>query len=225
MTMPDSGAQGGAEGAQGGTQDGGTGTGNDQGTGTQSGTGTQDGGTGQQQTTAGTVSQAEYDRRMEQLRVADQKRQAAETELKQLRDKDIPALEKLQRDLTEATQRAEKAEADLKQSRLENAFFTDNTYKWKNPKTALKLADLTNVEIDDAGVVHNLKGALEALAKAEPYLIDTGEGSGENDDKGQGSKGSTGALGTGGAGNMKPDAKKVLAARVPALRTRGITGG
>jgi len=225
MTQPDSGAQGGAEGAQGGTQDGGAGTGNDQGTGTQSGTGTQDGGANAGQTQPGTVSQDEYNRRMEQLRVADQKRQAAENELRQLKDKDIPALEKLQRDLTEVQQRADKAEAELKQARLENAFFTDNTYKWKNPKTALKLADMSNVEIDDAGKVHNLKGALEALAKAEPYLIDTGDGSGGDDDNGKGAKGSTGALGTGGAGNTKPSATKALASRIPALRTRGITGG
>jgi hypothetical protein len=223
MTQPDPGAQSGAEGAQGGTQDGGAGTGNDQGTGAQSGAGTQDGSQAQGQTQTGTVSQAEYDRIRAQLQAADQNKQKALDELKQIRDKDLPAIEKLTRDVTEATQRAEKAEADLKQARLENAFFTDNTYKWKNPKTALKLADLSKVEIDEDGTVHNLKGALEALAKAEPYLIDSGDGSGE-DDKGKESKGSTGALGTGGAGNTKPDAKKALASRIPALRTRGIGG-
>jgi len=223
MTQPDPGAQSGAEGAQGGTQDGGAGSGNDQGTGAQSGAGNQDGGTGQQPQT-GTVSQAEYDRLRAQLQAADQNKQKALDELKQIRDKDLPAIEKLTRDVTEATQRAEKAEADLMKARLENAFFTDNSYKWKNPKTALKLADLSKVEIDDDGTVHNLKGALDALAKAEPYLIDSDEGSGD-DDKDKGGKGSTGALGTGGAGNMKPDAKKVLGARIPALRTRGITGG
>lgn len=221
MTQPDPSAQGGTEGTQSGAQDGGAGNGNDQGNGTQSGTGTQDGAQqGQQANSTGTVSQEEYDRLRTRLQAADQRAGKFEADLKQLRDKDLPEMQKLQRDLTEVTQRAEKAEADLRQARLENAFFTDNTYKWKNPKTALKLADLTKVEIDDDGTVRNLKGALEALAKSDPYLIDAEDTS--DDDKGQGGKGSTGALGTGGAGGVRPDAKKALASRIPALRTRGI---
>lgn len=225
MTQPGPGAQSGNEGAQGGAP--GTGTdpadlGTDPSTGAQGGAGGQ-GGEQPAGTTVETVSKAEYDRRIAQLQAADRRAAAVEAELKQLKDKDIPAMEKLQRDNAELTAAKEKLEADVKQARMENAFFNDNTYKWKNPKTALKLADLTNVEVDEDGKVHNLKGALDALAKSDPYLLED-EASGEDDDKGKGGKGSTGALGTGGAGNTKPDATKVLSARLPALRTRGITG-
>lgn len=224
MTQPDPAAQGGSEGAQSGvpgnTGPGTAGAGADPGTGTQSGAPVQAG-----EPNAGndaeTVSKAEYDRRIAQLSAADQRASKAEAELKQLRDKDLPAMEKLTRENAELVAERDKLSADLKQTRLENAFFNDNTYEWKNPKTALKLADLSKVEIDEDGTVHNLKGALDALAKAEPYLIK--EPSGE-DDKDKGGKGSTGALGTGGAQGTQPNAVKGLAARLPALRTRGITG-
>lgn len=224
MTTPNPSAQGGTESALSGAIDDGTGTGastgNDQGSGAQSGTGAQDGTQGQVQPQTGTVSQAEFDRLRAQLQAADQKRNAAESELKQIRDKDMPALEKAQRDLAEATARAEKLAEDLKQTRLENAFYNANDYKWKNPKTALKLADLSKVEVDEDGEVHNLKSALDALAKSEPYLLDDST----NDEDDKGSKGSTGALGTGGKGTQRPDATKVLSSRLPALRTRGIGG-
>lgn len=219
MTTPTPVAQGGNDGASSGVIEDGTGTGagngNDQGNGALSGNVNPDG-TQQPTPPALTVSQADYDRLKAQLQAADQNRQKAQDELKQIRDKDMPALEKAQRDIAEATARAEKAEADLKQSRLEKAFLENSEYKWKNPKTALKLADLSKVEVDDEGEVHNLKSALEALAKSDPYLLNS------DDDEDKGGKGSTGALGTGGKGNQKPDAIKTLSSRIPALRTRGL---
>jgi len=163
-----------------------------------------------------TVARTEYDALMARMRAADQNRARFEAELKQLKDKDIPALEKAQRDLTDATKRAEEATAALKQSRIENAFLGNNKYKWKNNDAALKLADLTNVEVLEDGKVTNLEAALEALSKAHPYLLDT--------DKPEEPKGSTGAPGTGGRqGDGKPDSK-AMASRFPALRTRGVAG-
>lgn len=220
MTQPDPGAQGGTEGAQSGAGENGTGAGSNPDTAGQGAGQGQDGGQTQGQTQTGTVSQVEYDRRMEQLRAADQKRQAAETELKQLKEKDLPAMEKLTRENAELVAERDKLNNELRQTRMDNAFFNDNTYKWKNPKTALKLADLSKVEIDDDGTVHNLRAALEALAKAEPYLLEE-SGDGNEDNKGKDGKGSTGALGTGGTGTTKPSSA-AMAARVPALRSRGI---
>ncbi len=228
MTSPDLGAQGGAPAAQGGGQDGGTGSsaenqGND---GTQTG---QSAGTGtdgtQGQTVTATVSADEYERIKAQRTAADQRAGKAEAELKQLRDKDLPALEKAQRDLVEVTAERDQLKIDLKQARLDNAFMGDNTYKWQNPKNALKLADLSNVEIDDDGTVRNLKGALDALAKSDPYLLaPTETGGGDDNGKDKDKKGgSTGALGTGQQQPPKPDAKG-MAARLPALRSRGIGG-
>ena len=213
MTSPDPGAQSGTDpNAQSG--DAGTGQGTPGTDPNQTGQ-SADPGQGQQQPDPNaTVSRAEFDALMNRMRAADQNRTKAENELKQLKDKDIPALEKAQRDLTEATRKAEEAEAALKGSRIENAFLADNKYKWKNPKTALKLADLTKVEVLDDGTVTNLGAALEALAKSDPYLIDT--------ETPPDPKGSTGApAGNGGRkGDGKPDAA-AMASRFPAMRTRG----
>lgn len=221
MTSPDPNAQSGTGGAPSGADGTGTGTGTDDGTGTGAPSGAPD--TGQQTPPPAMVSQAEYDALRRQLSAADQKRATAEADLKQIRDKDLPALEKATRDLAEAEKARDEALSALKQTRLENAFVTDNKYKWKNPRTALKLADLSKVEVDDDGTVRNLTAALDALAKAEPYLLEdtNSDGDGDGDNNG---KGSTGAPGSGGRQtDTKADAKK-FAARIPALRTRGIGG-
>jgi len=224
MTNPDPNAQSGDPNAQSGGTGDGTGTGGDPGAG---GAGAQSGApdAGQQNPPPATVTQAEYDALRARLQAADQNRAKAEADLKQIRDKDLPALEKATRDLAEAEKVRDAALADLKQTRLENAFVTDNKYKWKNPKTALKLADLSKVEVDDDGTVRNLTAALDALAKAEPYLLEedtSGDDDGSGGDSNGAGRGSTGAPAGGGRqADTKTDAKK-FAARIPALRTRGI---
>lgn len=218
MTSPDPNAQSGTGGAPSGDPGNGTGDGTDTGTGTGAPSGAPDAG---QQTPPPMVSQAEYDALRNRLSQADQKRAATEAELKQIRDKDLPALEKATRDLAEAQKQAEEAKEALKRTRLENAFITDNKYEWENPRTALKLADLSKVEVDDDGTVRNLTAALDALAKSDPYLLKKKADDGDDGDGGNG-KGSTGAPGAGGRqSDTKLDAKK-YAARIPALRTRGV---
>lgn len=216
MTTPDSGAQSGAEGAQSGVP-------NEAGTGAETGTtgqsaGAEPGtGTNDATTPPATVSAEEFERLRVQLRAADQNKAKAEAELKNLRDKDLPQIEKLTRDNTELTARAEQAEAALRQTRLENAFLTDNTHTWNNPKTALRLADLSKVEVDEDGTVRNLKPALEALAKSDPYLLaPKTEGEAEK------GKGSTGVPGSAGAPASRKTDVGAMASRLPALRTRGI---
>jgi hypothetical protein len=214
MTQPDPSAQSGTGSAQGGATDTGQGTGATQDPSAQSGAVDQ-GGTGQQQTPPpATVTQAEFDTIRAQLRAADQKRTEAENQLRQLLEKDLPEQEKLKKALDEAAAARDAATAQLRQTRIENAFLTDNKYKWKNPKTALKLADLSKVEVNDDGTVLNLSAALEALAKSDPYLID-------DTPTAEPPKGSTGAPTGGRASDANADLKG-LASRIPALRTRGI---
>ena len=217
MTQPASGAQSGTgEGAQSGADPTGQGTpGTDPNNPTGQGAGE---GQGQQQPAdpPRTVSQAEYDALQNRLRAADQNRTKAEAELQQLKDKDIPALEKATRDLTAMTQRAEKAEADLRESRIQNAFLSDNKYTWNNPATALRIADLSKVEVGEDGTVSNLVAALDALAKSDPYLLKPAETKEEEP------KGSTGAPGSGNnrkPGDGKPDLA-AMASRFPAMRGR-----
>jgi len=215
MTQPDPSAQSGTGSAQGGATDTGQGTGATQDPSAQSGAVDQ-GGTGQQQTPPpAMVTQAEYDALKSRLSAADKTRTEAETQLRQLLEKDLPEQEKLKKALDEAAAARDKAVVDLRQTRIENAFLTDNKYKWQNPKTALRLADLSKVEVNDDGTVLNLSAALEALAKSEPYLIAAETPAGDPP------KGSTGAPAGGRASDANADLKG-LASRIPALRSRGI---
>lgn len=215
MTSPDPGAQGGTGSAQGGAADDGQGTGANQDPGTQSGTAT--GGDPATQTPPATVTQAEFDQLRNQLRAADQKRAEAQQALKDLVEKDLPAQEKLKRDFDEAAALRDQYKVALDQTRIENAFLKHNKFKWQNPDTALKLADLSKVEIAEDGTVTNLVPALEALAKSDPYLLAAETGEQETP------RGSTGAPAGGRASDTKPDAK-AMANRIPALRSRGIGG-
>ena len=67
------------------------------------------------------------------------------------------------------------------QLRIQLAFVSNTKHQWKDPEAALKLADLSDVEIDDDGQVEGLDEALEELAKSKPYLL--AESKSEDDDE------------------------------------------
>lgn len=217
MTQPTGdGAQSGATGTPSGTvdptsqQQGATSEGQPTDDGAQSGTGT-----GQQP--EATVSRADFERLQNQLRAADQNRQKAENDLKQLRDKDLPELDKLRRDNQELAAKAEKAAADLAEARISNAFLTANKHEWANPATALKLLDRSKITIDSAGEVMGVADAADALAKSDPYLLKpktAAEGTGT----GEPPKGGT-IPGNNGGGSGQPT-KDQLAKRFQILNTR-----
>jgi hypothetical protein len=214
MTQPDPSAQSGTGSAQGGVTDTGQGTGAPLDPNAQSGA-VDPSGTGQQQTPpVATVSQAEYDALKSRLIAADKTRTEAQDQLRQLLEKDLPEQEKLKKALDEAAASRDANAAALRETRLENAFLKDNKFKWHDPTTALKLADLSKVEIQDDGTVLNLTAALDALAKSHPFLIDSTPAADPP-------RGSTGAPAGGRASDTNQD-MKVMANRVPALRTRGI---
>lgn len=163
-----------------------------------------------------TVARKDFDAVRTQLQAADQKRQAAENELKQLRDKDLPEMDKLRRDNQELAAKAEAAAKALETTRIENAFLThaDDKTKWRNPATALKLLDRSKITIDSDGNVVGMKDAIEALAKSDPYLLeDKTPAEPQEPPVGGTLPGNNGGSGT------KPDKNK-MAARFPAMRTR-----
>lgn len=115
-----------------------------------------------------------YTRRKEAEKRADE----AERQLRELKEKDKPEQEQLETRVSELETQNESLQSSLREALLDNAFLRDNTYSWHNPGRALRLADLSKVEIEDDGTVHGLKAALDALAKSDPYLI-----SKDSDDK------------------------------------------
>lgn len=58
--------------------------------------------------------------------------------------------------------------------------------KFRNPKAAFRLLDLDDVEIDEDGEIDGLTDAIKALAKSDPYLLDTGKDDDDDDDDSDG---------------------------------------
>lgn len=212
MTTPvGDGAQSGADGTQSGAGEvDGTGSGTTTAEGTTAQSGGENG-TGAQ--TEDKVSRTELDAVLNRMRAADQRATKAEQELKAIRDKDLPDAEKLKRDYAEAQATVEKLSTTNRELALKVAFLSDNTYSWHNAERALRLVDMSQLEIQDDGSVRGLKDALKALATSDPYLI-----------KQEVKETNTAPAGTapgnnGASGNNKPTTKG-LEARIPALRTR-----
>lgn len=186
-------------------------------------TGAQSGaeGTGTTETaTEETVSKAQHEQLRAQLAAADRKRQEAETALQGIKDKDLPEMDRMKRDLQTATERADKAERELRDARVSNAFFRDNSYKWHDAAAALKMADLSEVNIADDGTVTGMKEALKRLATANPWMLDKGT-TGDDGAAGSGGSTSTGAPPMNGRTGSTQDAGvKALTGRLSAMRTR-----
>jgi hypothetical protein len=214
MTAPDPNAQGGdgtdPQSGQAGGEGGATGTGaqggdSGQGSGT-TGTGTE------------TVSKAEFDALRARMQAADQRSSKAEGDLKQLRDKDLPEMERVKKALEEAAKERDTLQATNRELQISNAFLTDNTYKWRNPATALKLLDRSKLDFDSEGNVTGMKNALEALAKSDDYLLEPKPAAGDGEGQQSGPPGT--AAGNGAPGNTG-SGKKQLEGRFSALRGRG----
>lgn len=224
MGQPD-GAQSGADpnaqsgGAGPGTGDGGNGA--QGGAGDASGAGQSSGGTGDGQPSGQTFTQAEMDAIRARMRAADQRSSELEKQLREIQTKDLPEVDKLKQDLTEATKRADEAEAALQVARVENAFLTDNTFDWQNPATALKLLDRSKITVDADGTVQGMKEALKALSTSDAYLLKPKP---QNDGEGDGS--GTPPIGTppanlgNNSGSGQALSKAAMQKRFPAMRSR-----
>lgn len=115
--------------------------------------------------------------------------------------------------VTELEGNVTERDGTIQRLRIENAFLTANDFSWHDPQDAMRLADLSDVEIEEDGTVVGLKEALKALARAKPHLIKSTE---KADPKG--------ASGSANNGKRKGEGKKVdratLAKSYPVLRNR-----
>lgn len=113
----------------------------------------------------------EKDRHWEAARKAEKERDDALALLKEIEDKGKDAATLQAERLKELESSTSTLSERNKGLALENAFLKDNTFKWQSADVALRLADLSNVKIDDKGKVTGLKEALEALATSSPFLL------------------------------------------------------
>ncbi len=163
-----------------------------------------------------TVSKAEFDALMKRMQAADQNRSKAEAELQAIRDKDLPEAEKLQRDFKALQEENAALKENLKKTILNNAFLANSTYKWKDADAALKLADLSEVTIQDDGKVIGLDAALKKLAESKKYLLDDSDA-----DKQNTNSGGAPSMSGGSTNRDKGDGKSKLKKTFPALGRRG----
>jgi hypothetical protein len=215
MTQPDPNAQSGEGAPQ--SDASGAGDGGTTDAGTQSGTGAAEGAS-----TAAT-GQTARERELEtqaatllgRMQAADRRASTLEAELRQLKDKDLPEIEKLKRDTEDYKRQAETAKAELSQARIQIAFLSDNTYEWHDPKMALKAIDTSKLDIADDGTVSGLKLILDGLAKESPWMVKPKA----DDSGGQSGAPGTPPMNSGGTGTGAPDAK-TMKRRFPALGSR-----
>ena len=95
------------------------------------------------------------------------------------REAELSEIDKANAKLTEAAQRAERAEQALTNERVKNAVYAEankaqygeKKSKFVDPEIAYKLLDLSRIEID-GGKVTGVADLLKALAKDSPFLLE-----------------------------------------------------
>ena len=102
---------------------------------------------------------------------AEDEKNVALARLKEIDDADKSELDKATSRSTELEGTVESQDDTITKLRIDNAFLTSNKHKWQNPAAALRLIDLSEVEIDEDGKVTGLDKALDKLAKSDAYLL------------------------------------------------------
>jgi hypothetical protein len=162
------------------------------------------------------VTRDEFEKVMERMKAADRRASTAEEELKKRQRAEQTELEQAQGDVKDITAERDSLLGKIKEIRLENAFLSSNKHAWHDPSDALRLIDLSSVEIDENGKVKGLDTAIERLAKAKPHLIKTES----SKDDAEGADGGTPASGPASNGKRKgdPGQKPDYTSRFPALK-------
>lgn len=209
-TGTQSGAAGGDPNAQSGAGDPQTGQPN---TDPNTGSGTQSGAEPVVPAQTDMVTRAELETVMARMRAADQRASKAEAAVTAAERAKLDENERTKAELADAQKALEEARAAARQQSLELAFLKDNTYKWRDPEAALKLADLSGVEYGDDGSVTGLGAALKKLADTKKYLIEEPEANNDPPATRRTVIGNSG-------GNPNPPDRNAMESKFPALRGR-----
>jgi len=155
------------------------------------------------------------------------KRNEAEAEVKSLKDelaklkKDGTPDDALKKDNANLTADNESLRAANNQLMLQNAFLTETGFDWVDPESAMKLANLSEVEFDEkSNKAIGLGSALAKLAKDKPFLLKK-KAEENDDDEGSRRKPAPSGRAPRGGSNNKSDAatrKAKLQSKYPGLR-------
>lgn len=175
-------------------------------------------GTAEEASKGDVVTREEFDGLFKRMQAADQAKSKAENELNEIKRKDQTELERAKGDLENITAERDDLKKQLNDTRLENAFLSNNKHTWHDPGDAMHLLDMSGVVIGDDGKVSGLDSAIDSLAKKKPHLI-------KPVDDGEGSNRDSGTSGTANNGSRKGSAgtKPDMSSRFPALKKSPLT--
>jgi hypothetical protein len=123
--------------------------------------------------TGGTVSQADYDALMRRMQAADRAKTAAEKKLSDADKAKLDDVERAKVEAQEAKDRADKAEAGLRDEKIFNAFLSVKDVSWHDVSDAFamfKLNYMDGVGVND-GKVTGIDPAIKKMAKEKAYLV------------------------------------------------------
>lgn len=161
------------------------------------------------------VTQADLAQVKARMQAADKRASEAEKKVKEYEDKGKDVATKATERVTELETENTGFKAEISTLRVQNAFLSTNSVTWHDPDVALQQADLSEVTDADGNINKAaLKKALEALAKAKPFLVKPESG---NDDGGKGKGKSGGDVGSGHKNDGKTASNDALRKKYPAL--------
>lgn len=121
-----------------------------------------------------TYTQAEVDKFVEESKRYRKRAQDAEKKVTEFERTQMTDKERAEAKEKEATTRAERAEAELAQLRVERAVETEATSQnFTNPSDVMAFLDIKALKLDDDGKpdTNSLKAAVKRVATEKPYLI------------------------------------------------------
>ena len=119
-----------------------------------------------------TIPKWKYDKLHARMEAADRRSSALQRQLDELKDKkDIS--DDVRTEIADLKPKVECLQQENSDLRIKVAFFGVNTVDWHDPDTALRMLDLSEVDVDEKGNVDKraLKSAIRDLAKSKPYLV------------------------------------------------------
>lgn len=167
-----------------------------------------------------TVSKEEYERLKARMSAADKSAAEALKKVKEYEDKDKSETERLTGQVEELTNANTELVEQNKRLQFDNAFALQSKHSWQDPEIVLGLVrGHEAVTVEDDGTIKGMDKALDAIAKAKPFLLkESGDGEGAS-----GSSGSTGPTGSPTGSTKKNDPSKIdadaLRRKYPALQT------